>query len=69
MTGSRLETARFALASACRARGDRIACDEEALIDLLADLRHLCAAEGIPFDDCARMSLCHFEAEAEEVRS
>ena len=69
MTRARLETARFALASACRARGERITSDEEALIDLLTDLRHLCAAEGIPFDDCARISLDHFTAEAEEALS
>jgi hypothetical protein len=63
---TRLETARFALASSCWARGEPITCDQEALIDLLTDLRHLCAAEAIPFDDAVRISLYHFTAETKE---
>jgi hypothetical protein len=34
-----------------------------SVIDLLTNLRHLCAAEGVDFEARARMALTHFEAE------
>jgi hypothetical protein len=64
---ARPDTARFALASACWARGDGITCDEEALIDLLTDLRHFCAAAGLSFDEALRLSIQHFAAETGEA--
>lgn len=41
------------------------------VIDFLADLRHLCAAKGIDFDDAARTARSHFgvEANAKETSS
>ena len=36
---------------------------EENLTDLLADLRHMAQAQGLDFDDCARISRMHFEQE------
>lgn len=59
----RIDTARFALASACWARGENPEQGEEAVIDLLTDLRHHCAAFGIDFDACDRMAGDHFSAE------
>ena len=61
---SRIDTARFALASACWARGENPDHGEEAVIDLLADLRHHCAVQGIDFQACDRMAEGHFAAEA-----
>jgi hypothetical protein len=58
-----IATARVALASASWARGDNPAVCDEAVIDLLADLRHFCAARRIDFDSCNRMAQGHFEAE------
>ena len=59
----RIATARVALTSASCARGDNPAVCDEAVIDLLADLRHFCAARRIDFDSCDRMAQRHFEAE------
>lgn len=59
----RIATARFALQSASWARGDNPAVCDEAVTDLLADLRHFCAARRIDFDSCDRLAQCHFEAE------
>jgi len=59
----RIATARVALTSASCARGDNPAVCDEAVIDLLADLRHFCAARRIDFDSCNRMAQRHFEAE------
>lgn len=42
---------------------------EEQVEDLLADLRHLCAAEGLDFDGRVLMSAEHFgEEEGEEAK-
>lgn len=59
----RIETARAALARAAWARGEAPAYDEDAVTDLLADVRHLCAVAGIDFDRCDRLAAMHFEAE------
>ncbi|AER26378.1 hypothetical protein [Mycobacterium phage Y10] len=36
---------------------------ETAVTDLLGDLRHLCDALGLDFEDAAEMSFCHYDAE------
>jgi hypothetical protein len=59
----RIATARFALSSASQARGDKPAICDEAVVDLLADLRHFCAARRIDFDECNRIAESHFNAE------
>jgi hypothetical protein len=59
----RIATARFALSSASQARGDKPAICDEAVVDLLADLRHFCAARRIDFDECNRIAETHFDAE------
>jgi hypothetical protein len=59
----RIATARFALSSASQARGDKPAICDEAVVDLLADLRHFCAARRIDFDECNRIAETHFNAE------
>ena len=59
----RIATARHALASAAWARGDNPAVCDEAVIDLLTDLRHFCMARRIDFDACDGMAQNHFEAE------
>ncbi len=60
----RIETARAALARAAWFRGEAPCYGDEAVIDLLADLRHLCTAAGIDFDVCDRLASMHF---AEEI--
>lgn len=37
--------------------------NDEAIVDLLADLRHLCARQGRDFDDLNRMAESHYLAE------
>ena len=59
----RIATARHALASASWARGDNPAICDEAVTDLLTDLRHFCVARRIDFDACNLMAQDHFEAE------
>ena len=54
----RITTARLALKSASWARGDDLAGSDEAVIDLLTDLRHFCVARHIDF------TACHEAAEA-----
>ena len=58
----RVATARSALSAAMWARGDNPASDE-AVIDLLADLRHFCAARHIDFAKCNATAESHFTAE------
>jgi hypothetical protein len=58
----RIATARSAL-SPVWARGDNPAIADEAVIDLLADLRHFCIARRIDFEACNRIAGTHFEAE------
>lgn len=63
----RIETARAALARAAWVRGDVPHYSDEAIIDLLADLRHLSAAAGIDFDACDRLAALHFALEDKEA--
>ena len=58
-----IETARAALARAAWVRGESPAYDEDAVTDLLADLRHLCEAVGLDFARCDRVAAMHFAAE------
>ncbi len=60
---SRIEAARAALARAAWSRGDTPYYGEEAITDLLADLRHFCAAAGLEFAACDRLADVHFEIE------
>jgi hypothetical protein len=39
-----------------------------AVTDLIADLRHLCARDGISFDRCLEWSKMHFNVECDEER-
>jgi hypothetical protein len=64
----RAEAASFALDAYCRAKGiDGLVSFEEALIDLLTDLRHLSPCRGVDFDSVIRISAYHFEEEEEEA--
>jgi hypothetical protein len=38
----------------------------DAITDLLADLMHMCAAQGTSFDQHVLMAEMHFESETEE---
>lgn len=58
-----LETARAALARAAWVRSEAPAYGEDAVTDLLADIRHFCAAFSLDFDRCDRVAAMHFEAE------
>ena len=60
----RAQTARFAITSACWARGEQPACGEDAVTDLLADLRHYCAESGFDYARCERVARMFFEDEA-----
>jgi hypothetical protein len=64
----RIATACSALKSASIARGDYPAICDEAVIDLLADLRHFCEARRIDYGSCDRIAQRHFEAETGEQR-
>lgn len=59
----RIEAARAAPARAAWFRGDVPCYGDEALIDLLADLRHFCTAACIDFDACDRLAAMHFADE------
>jgi len=59
----RIETARAALARAAWARNETPAYGEDAVTDLLTDIRHLCTAAGLDFNRCDRVAAMHFEAE------
>lgn len=59
----RIDAARAALARAAWVRGETPCYGDEAVIDLLADLRHLCTAAGIDFDTCNRLAAMHFANE------
>lgn len=56
----RIETARAALARAAWVRGEIPAYGEDNVTDLLADMRHLCAAAGLNFDRCDQVAAMHF---------
>lgn len=63
---SRIEAARAALARAAWTRGQAPYYGDEAVIDLLADLKHFCVAANIEFATCDRLAEIHFDAESED---
>ncbi|BCH14956.1 hypothetical protein [Mesorhizobium sp. L-2-11] len=63
---SHVETARAALARAAWSRGDSPTYGQEAVSDLLADLKHFCVAANIDFATCDRLAEMYFDAESED---
>jgi hypothetical protein len=63
VNGTYLEAARAALARAAWTRGAAPAYDEEAVVDLLTDLRHWCSAAGIDFPRCDHLAWAHHQDE------
>jgi hypothetical protein len=59
----RIGTARSALNAAIWTRGDAFPCCDEAVISLLADLRHFCIARHINFTACNGVAEGRFKAE------
>ena len=59
----RVATARSALGAAMWARGPNPAICDEAVIDLLVDLRHFCIARRIDFTSCNLIAETHLETE------
>ncbi|WP_082549595.1 hypothetical protein [Mesorhizobium sp. Root552] len=66
-TSLHIETARAALARAAWARGEKPAYDEEAIIDLLADMRHWCRNAGVDYDRCDQCAASHYRNEIGSV--
>jgi hypothetical protein len=62
-TSLHIETARAALARAAWARGERPAYDEEAIADLLADMRHWCRNAGVDYDRCDQRAASYYQNE------
>ncbi len=58
-----IEAARAALARAAWVRGESPAYGEDAVTDLLTDIRHLCVAAGLDFARCDRVAAIHFAAQ------
>jgi hypothetical protein len=58
-----MATARSALRAAMLGRCDDFPVSNDAVIDLLADLRHFCTARHIDFAMCDRMAQANFNAE------
>ncbi len=63
LNSRRVANARSALSAATAARGACPTISDDAVIELLADLRHFCAARRINFENCNRMADAHFETE------
>ena len=59
----RIGTARSALSAAMWARGEDFPVSDEAVINLLADLRHFCIARHINFTACNGIAEGRFKAE------
>jgi len=59
----RIGTARTALNAAMWVRGDDFPVSDEAVINLLADLRHFCIARHINFTACNGIAEGRFNAE------
>jgi hypothetical protein len=59
----RIGTARSALSAAMWARGEDFPVSDEAVINLLADLRHFCIARHINFTACNGVAEGRFKAE------
>ena len=62
----RIGTARSALSAAMWARGDDFPLTDEAVINLLADLRHFCIARHINFTACNGIAEGRFNSEISE---
>lgn len=60
-----IEAARAALARAAWVYGQAPAYGQEAVSDLLADLRHFCIVAGLDFDACCAASERYFTKERE----
>jgi hypothetical protein len=61
-----IEAARAALARAAWSRGDSPTYGQEAVSDLLADLKHFCVAANIDFATCDRLAEIYFGTERED---
>jgi len=59
----RISTARSALTAAMWARGEDFPVSDEAVINLLADLRHFCIARHINFTACNGIAEGRFQTE------
>jgi len=59
----RIGTARSALSAAMWARGEDFPVSDEAVINLLADLRHFCIARHINFAGCNAIAEGRFKTE------
>lgn len=58
-----IEAARAALARAAWVRGQAPTYGEDAVSDLIADIRHLCTAAGHDFERCSRVATMYFNDE------
>lgn len=58
-----IEAARAALARAAWVRGELPRYDEDAISDLLADIRHFCAIAGLDFNRCDRVAWAYHQDE------
>jgi hypothetical protein len=61
--GSRAERAELAITASLQHRGDPPKIDEDAVIDLIADLGHFCDREGLDFTDLVSRGTRHWEVE------
>ncbi|MDA8140775.1 MAG: hypothetical protein M0036_19175 [Desulfobacteraceae bacterium] len=59
----RIERAMTAMSSANYGENDSL---DAGMCDLIADLLHFCAQEGLDFDSILNTARMHFEAESEE---
>lgn len=59
-----IEAARAALARAAWVRGETPSYNEDAISDLLADLRHLCSEAGLDYSRCDRVAGMYFQEKA-----
>jgi hypothetical protein len=64
----RIATARAALTTAIAVRSDFPIVSDVAVIELLADLRHFCAARNIDFAACNDVAQEHFRHEMDGGR-
>lgn len=62
-TSLHIETARAALARAAWTRGERPAYGEDAIADLLADMRHWCRNAGVDYDHCDQRAASYYQNE------
>lgn len=64
----RIEAARAALARAAWVRGQAPAYDENAIVDLLADIRLWCNSAGLDYHRCEELSFSFYCGEEEHRR-